>query len=710
MRILRPSLPVFPMSAPLPAAALQTALREHFGFEALRPGQAEALAPVLARRDALVVMPTGAGKSLVYQLAACLRPGLTVVISPLIALMKDQVDGLARRGVPAVALNSSLPAEAQRAALRAIREGTVRLVYVAPERLSNRAFQRAVAEASVALLAVDEAHCISQWGHDFRPDYLHIARARHQMGRPPVVALTATATERVQQDIEAALEMEAPERVVTGFNRPNLLFEVRSTPAAADKRRALAEALAEEDGAAIVYVGTRRQAEDVARFVREETGREVRPYHAGLPDAERTEVQDAFMQGGLDLVVATNAFGMGVDRADVRLVLHWGLPPTLEAYYQEAGRAGRDGEAARALLLYAPHDAALREWFIDQNAPSEAALRALHRHLEREAEGGRAVAVDREALGARVGQHPVAARVGLSLLERTGALVRGEDLGPLQHYDVHPLEAERLGRVLEGAHRRQKARRAALRQMLRYAETDGCRRRLVLEHFGDPGAAEAARCCDNCLVAAEAGAAPEELPPFESLPMPSRIALGLLDAVRRLRWSVGRRTLVRLLAGSKAAGMERRAYTESPYYGRLAFLAQDEIDGLYRQLIAGGYLKVVGSERPVVELTARGRRALAHREALPLEMPAEAARPRSAAPEPVPLDGEGEALLARLKAWRTATAAAEEVPPYIVFNDRTLAELAQRRPASEDALLEVRGIGPAKLERYGPALLALLAE
>jgi ATP-dependent DNA helicase RecQ len=709
--------PLVPTAPAITDAAIDDALRTHFGFEALRRGQREAVSAVAAGRDTLVVMPTGAGKSLVYQLSACLLDGVTVVVSPLIALMKDQVDALTRRGISAVALNSSMPADDYRAGLDALRSGAVRLVYVAPERLRNRGFLRALADASVALLAVDEAHCVSQWGHDFRPDYLQIGRARHRMGDPPTVALTATATPRVQEDILATLDVAHAERVVTGFNRPNLTFSVQSTPTANDKRRALRSLLEEETGPGLVYVGTRKQCEDVTRFIRDEVGREVRAYHAGLPDAERTEVQDAFMTGDLDLVVATNAFGMGVDRADVRFVVHWGIPSTLEAYYQEAGRAGRDGAPAEALLLYATHDASLREWFIDQHAPAERALRSIHRHLVRQAGEEGSATVDQEALADRVDQHPVGVRVGMSLLERMGVVERGDDFGPLRQYTVNAWDAERAERVLEVTARRQKAKRQALYRMIRYAEADGCRRQILLDHFGDPEPPEAARCCDNCLVAAEIAAAPEngELPPFESLPMASRIALGLLDAVRRLRWSVGRRTLVKLLAGSTAKGMDRREYTGSPYYGRLGFMSQDDIDGLYKQLIAAGYLKVVGAEYPVVELTATGRRALAHREAIALEVPSSARGPspktRTEASLPrKPLDEATVDLLGALKAWRTEQARAQEVPPYVVFNDRTLEALARARPQDDGALLEVKGIGPAKLERYGQALLALISE
>jgi ATP-dependent DNA helicase RecQ len=707
-----PSSPALP-----PEALLADVLRQQFGFGALRPGQEEAIQPVLDGRDTLVVMPTGAGKSLVYQLAACLRPGVTVVISPLIALMKDQVDGLTRRGIPAVALHSAQPAEAQRAALDALREGRLRMVYVAPERLQNRSFLGALARAEVGLLAVDEAHCISQWGHDFRPDYLQIGRARDRMGRPPTVALTATATGKVQDDICETLGLEDPARIVTGFNRPNLCFEVRSAPSAKEKRQALTALLAEEPGPALIYGSTRKQVEAVARFVRDEVGREVRAYHAGLGDRERAEVQDAFISGDLDLVVATNAFGMGVDRADVRLVAHWNIPANLEAYYQEAGRAGRDGKPSRAVLLYAPHDAALREWFIEQSAPEVKELRRVHRLAERIAVDG-VTAFDPDALAERVDLHPVRARVVLSLLRRAGALDRQDDLGGQHQYAVADWPEDRIGRVLAGAETRQRHKTTALRTIVRYAEADRCRRQSILDHFGDPGPAEAARCCDVCLEAAAAAPPPDEIPAFDALPMPARIALGLLDAVRRLPFPVGRLTMARLLAGSKAKGMDRRAYTNSPYFGRLSFLSQDDIDGLYRQLVASGHLKVVGGDRPVLALTRAGARALAHRAEVPLELPASshlgtaAARPSATGGSPPPagegLDADAAVRFEALRRWRTETARSEEVPPYIVFNDRTLAALAAACPETEDALLAVSGVGPAKRERYGAAVLAVL--
>jgi ATP-dependent DNA helicase RecQ len=696
------------------ALSLEQVLWERFGFAGLRPGQAEAIEPVLEGRDTLVVMPTGAGKSLVYQLAACLKPGITVVISPLIALMKDQVDVLTRRGIPVAALHSAQGAAEQRSALAALRAGLLRMVYVAPERLQNRSFLNALAEAHVSLLAVDEAHCISQWGHDFRPDYLQIGRARERMGRPPVVALTATATPRVQEDIAASLALREPARVVTGFNRPNLCFEVRSTPGAADKRRALTELLEKETGAVLVYASTRKQVEAVTRHLRGTLGRDARSYHAGLADAERAAVQDAFIGGHLDLVVATNAFGMGVDRADVRAVVHWNLPSNLEAYYQEAGRAGRDGRPSRAVLLYATHDASLRQWFIEQGDPYEAELERVYDYLQRHAPHG-VVSVEPDAVAERLDVHPVRARVALSLLRRAGAIERLDDRGLEHQYEVHTWNPERVQRALRGAHALHRHKEIALKKIVHYAETDRCRRQAVLDHFGDPAPPVAERCCDTCVSAEDIAAAPApgEVPVFDSLPMASRIAIGLLDAVRRLPFAAGRLTLVKLLAGSKAQGMDRPVYTGSPYFGRLGFLSQEDIDALYKQLIAAGYLKITGGDRPVVQLTPSGQRALAHRQAIEVELPASprfgTGREQTAdAPPTEGLDAVAAVRFESLRVWRSEMAREEAVPPYIVFNDRTLAAIAAACPASQEELLAVPGVGPAKLERYGEQILRLL--
>ena len=488
---------------------LLTTLRTVFGFQAFRPGQEDAIRHVLAGRDTLVVMPTGVGKSLIYQLTALHRPALTLVISPLIALMKDQVDGMVEQDVPAAYVNSTLNAGEQRRRLRMAAAGDLKLLYVAPERLRSRRFQTALAQVEVNLLAVDEAHCISHWGHDFRPDYLYIACARRRMGSPPTLALTATATPRVQDEIVSALELRHPARIVTGFNRPNLTFEVCATPSPAAKLRGLQSLLGENDDAGIIYTGTRRAAEEVALFTQEVAGRRAAFYHAGLPADRRTDVQEHFMAGDLQLVVATNAFGMGIDRPDLRFVIHYALPGTLEAYYQQAGRAGRDGLPARCVLLYNPQDRALQEWFIENDAPLRGELKTLHAAIARAAQDS-VTCLSWEDLVLASELHKVKVRVGLSQLEQVGALIRLGDAGPRLRLKVMTLDPQRLRQVTAESEALREHKRAQLARMIAYAESDGCRRRIILDHFGDSGSVEAPRCCDNCLARAASAAAEEK--------------------------------------------------------------------------------------------------------------------------------------------------------------------------------------------------------
>ncbi|MEM1054297.1 MAG: ATP-dependent DNA helicase RecQ [Bacteroidota bacterium] len=716
------------------------ALRRHFGHEALRPGQDRALAPVLAGQDALVVMPTGAGKSLVYQLAAVVDHergrGTTVVVSPLIALMKDQVDALRAKGIPAASVHSGMTQQEQKAVLDALSRGLLAMVYVAPERLRQRGFLRALSGTTVARLAVDEAHCVSQWGHDFRPDYRSIAPAREGMGAPPCVALTATATREVQADIIDSLrlgisagqvrettEAGGPAVIVTGFDRPNLVFEVRATTGRQQKRRALAEVLdSHTEGAGLVYVSTRKDAEDLSRFIRDTVGLNCEAYHAGLPDRERAFVQDRFIGGELDLVVATNAFGMGVDRSDVRFVAHWSMPSTLEAYYQEAGRAGRDGADSRAVLFYAPQDRQLREWFIEQQAPEQADLNKLHRALSRRADENGIARGEADEVSEAADVHPVLGRVALSILERAGLAVRLDDEGAVRVWRV---QAWNGGRVRDGlrstqTHREHKTEQ--LKGVVEYAEADACRRRVLLAHFGDEAepTVEGAACCDVCAVEARLREAPDEVPAWSEIPMHSRIALGLLDAVLRLRWPVGRKTMAKVLAGSRAKGMDK--YENHPYYGRLGMMGLEDVDGLYKGLLLQGYLRMVsreanGSQFQVMEVTPLGRQALAHREAIQVgqdglaeKLARGASRGSSRVPENgAALDGDAADLFERLREWRTETAREKEVPPYVVFDDKTLRALALAVPETEDELLSVKGIGPTKAERYGGAVLAILA-
>lgn len=413
-----------------PLDAARAVLRQQFGYPDFRKGQTEAIATVLAGRDVLVVLPTGGGKSLCYQVPALVLPGMTVVISPLISLMHDQVQALERRGISATYIDSTLErGELQARLMRAMR-GELKLLYVAPERLMTGDLARRLRSTRLALLAVDEAHCISEWGHDFRPSYLRLAQARAAIGAPPTIALTATATPDVRRDIVRQVGLKQPKVIVTGFDRPNLTFRV--LPAGTDrlKSAALLDVMRRSTGASVVYASTRGTVERLAGFL-SRNGVPAAAYHAGRVDAVRARAQAAFMTDKVRAIVATNAFGMGVDKPDVRTVVHYAMPGTLEAYYQEAGRGGRDGQPAVATLLHAYADRFTHEFFIAASSPPWELVERVHSLLRSGPEG-----IDPALLAARVGRGTAAAGLEAALRVLRGAGLLAEDGGAGEHANV----------------------------------------------------------------------------------------------------------------------------------------------------------------------------------------------------------------------------------------------------------------------------------
>lgn len=490
------------MPLPTPEATVDSALsvlKEVFGYAEFRPGQEEVIGAVLAGRDTLGVMPTGGGKSVCYQVPALLQSsGVTVVVSPLLALMKDQVDALRAAGVAAAAVNSTVERDEQVRILRAAATGEVSLLYVAPERFANHSFMRFVREnVRVALLAVDEAHCVSQWGHDFRPVYRDLADVREQLGWPPMVALTATADPRVRDDIVRHLRLRDPEIFVSGFDRPNLHFEVVRARSKAHKAELIGERLLAARGeAAIVYCGTRKNVDALVPALRDR-GIRCAAYHAGMDDATRKRAQEAFQRDRVPVIVATNAFGMGIDKPDVRMVLHHDMPESIESYYQEAGRAGRDGDPATAALFYNPRDRGLREFFIDMAHPEPATVMRVYETL---LASGRVMYV-RELVVADDEQQVNAALQALvqsGLAERRGAQARLARVGTEADIDLGLLEEHR--RVAE----------SRLDAMQAYAESTSCLRARIVRYFGETAPRSCGNCGPCCAVATGPGEAPAE--------------------------------------------------------------------------------------------------------------------------------------------------------------------------------------------------------
>jgi ATP-dependent DNA helicase RecQ len=585
------------------------ALREHFGFDAFRPGQEQAVRAAIGppARDVLVVMPTGAGKSLCYQLPALVREDLTLVVSPLVSLMRDQVDALEAVAPGRAALvNAQQDAAANRDALARAAAGDLRLLYVAPERFSSAPFLEAMRQAKIGLFVVDEAHCVSQWGHDFRPDYFRLADAARWLEAEALIASTATATPEVAADIVRRLGLRDPVQVSTGFDRPNLSFAVIRCASAAAKHRHIAAALAQEGATpAIVYAGTRAGAEKLAGTL----GAGV--YHAGLSRDARTDVQRRFMRGELDVVVATNAFGMGIDKADVRTVCHETVPGSVEAYYQEAGRAGRDGQPARALLFAEGRDKGLHVFFIQRGELGDDTIAAVARRIGQRAVDGRYdLGTDELAsmLDGRDGEDQVRAVVGH--LARAGVL-RPAPSSPdrIRGRIAAPFDGRARAACRTSAGEAQRARWAQYRSVWAFVEGSACRRETILRHFGDPSApapAPGVPCCDAC----DPGwvpAAPGR--PQRSGAPPGELDDAIISTVATASPAVGRTRTVEILRGSRSQAVVRNAYDGLPAYATFDHLSGKQVLARVDELIAAGRLRSTGGAYPKLQVVDAERAA-----------------------------------------------------------------------------------------------------
>ncbi|HFL0846806.1 TPA: DNA helicase RecQ [Enterococcus faecium] len=574
-------------------------LKQYFGYDEFRPGQKEIIQKVIDQENVLGIMPTGSGKSICYQLPALLLDGLTVVVSPLISLMKDQVDAANQLGIPATFINSSLDGYETARRFQEIDRQQYRLLYIAPERFIMPDFIQAMKRWNVRMIAIDEAHCISQWGHDFRPSYLQMANQLDQLpNRPVIVALTATVTVQVAADIKRLLKIPENNHIQTGFERENLRFQVIKDQ---KKEQYLIEYLKiNKNQSGIIYAATRKEVDRLYHLLKKfdfSVGR----YHGGLNENERTEMQEAFLYDRLQLIVATNAFGMGRNKSNVRFVIHYQIPGSLEAYYQEAGRAGRDGLSSEAILLFSPQDIQVQKFFIQQSQREE---------------------------------------------------------GQKQK------EYEKL------------------KAMTEYVYIESCLQQYILNYFGETSSP--CNRCGNCLDDREIVEVTTE-------------AQMVLSCLKRMGENYGKQMLMKVLAGSKEQKLQALGFGHLSTYGLMKNQSQKETMQLIEYLISNGYLLTINGEYPVLKVTERGIQVLKGQESVYRKEPKKVQQLS---------DEETDTLFEVLRELRTDLASEAGVPPYVVFSDSTLKEMSRIRPSSRLEMLQIKGVGQSKLDKYGEAFLS----
>lgn len=590
-------------------------LKEYFGHTEFRGGQLQAVDSLLNGRDVLCVMPTGAGKSICYQVPALIMEGTAIVVSPLISLMKDQVASLKASGIKAAYINSSLSISQMYLAMERMEAGEYKIVYVSPERLMAPGFNELCRHINVSLIAVDEAHCISQWGQDFRPSYLKIIEFIESLDkRPPVGAFTATATDRVRQDIRAFLKLNRPEEIVTGFDRSNLYFEVRQPEKKMDELLMMIAARKERCG--IIYCATRKKVDQIYEALCGR-GYSAACYHAGLSDRDRRDNQEDFIYDRKKIMVATNAFGMGIDKSDVSYVIHYNMPKDLESYYQEAGRAGRDGSPAECILLYGAADVQTNIFLIEQDQENE-------------------------------------------------------------------LSEEEKEEVKAQAYKR-------LRLMKHYCITAQCMRKYILNYFGEK-APDRCENCSNCTKTEERIDITVE-------------AQKILSCISRTRERFGFGMISDILRGSQNERIARLGLNKLSTYGIMRGSKERELRELTDYLIISGYLRTEEGQYPTLKLTPSSVDILTGGQTLQMKRMRPPKNERKRTHTGV---FEGGGLFIALKKLRSEIAARERVPAYIVFSDASLRDMCAKLPSTPAQMLEVSGVGEAKLARYGKRFLELI--
>ena len=601
----------------------EQALKILFGYDSFRAGQKSVIDSILAGRDAFAVMPTGAGKSVCYQIPAVLLPGITLVVSPLISLMQDQVKALNEAGVPAAFINSSLSEKDYNETIRRARQGIYKIIYIAPERLVTEGFLALAKSVPVSMVTVDEAHCISQWGQDFRPSYMKIVEFVKILEKRPIIsAFTATATETVREDIVCTLGLQNPFTLVNGFDRENLFFQVEKPK---DKEQYILKYIFGHSGdSGIIYCATRKNVDNIYELLKSK-GISVGKYHAGMSAVERKKMQDDFVFDYTSIVVATNAFGMGIDKSNVRFVIHYNMPQSMENYYQEAGRAGRDGLDAKCILLFSPQDIVINRFLLDYKEM--------------------------------------------------------QDLDPADRETVRERDVRRL-QVME-----------------RYCYTTECLRNYILKYFGE-NPEKPCQDCGNCLRE------------FETLDM-TEAAKKVINCVYEAKGRYGKQIIIDTVAGAKTARLEEIGTVRYKSYGVLAGTNKNLLRRLIEQLVLEGYLRV--GDYQVLKLGDIS--GLKNPEASVYikitdedKQPEKAAKTKKKAKSVETLTSSGYKLFERLKKLRLEIAREESMPPYIIFSDKTLIDMAAKMPASKPEMLDVSGVGENKFAKYGERFLEAIEE